>query len=289
MIIYDCEIIKAINGRNEERLQGIEYCEGWRDFPGMGISVICVYDYATGRYRVFCADNFSEFQALVNETDIVIGFNSLGFDNRLCKANGLIVPDEKSYDLLAEIWHGAGLSRTFDYKTHGGYTLEACSQVNLGLSKFGNGAIAPIDWQRGKAGKVIDYCLSDIFLTKSLVDIVIAQGFLLNPKDRSQKLTIYKPGEPKEEKELTRGDIDRVFESSNKVKVVFVKKDGSIRTMLCTNKFESIPEESRPVNGSKDRPGDKPTPDHLFPAFDLEANGWRSFTIAKVMSIEPAV
>lgn len=283
MIIYDCEIIKAIQGRNEERLTGIEYCEGWRDFLGMGISVIGVYDYATGRYRVFCADNFNEFQELVDTTDIVIGFNSLGFDNPLCRANGLNIPDEKSYDLLAEVWHGAGLSRTFNFKTHGGFGLDACAQANLGLSKSGNGASAPIDWQRGKIGVVIDYCLNDIFLTKSLVDLVIKDGFLINPKNLGQQLTIYKPGEPKEEKEYTKGEIEKIFETTEKVEVVFTKKDGSIRTMLCTNRIELVPEEHLPTGS------EKPTPDHLFHVFDFEANGWRSFTIAKVMSIEPVV
>lgn len=289
MIIYDCEIVKAILGKSEFPQDGIEYCNGWRDFAGMGVSVIGVYDYATGRYRVFCADNFSEFQALVDSTDIIIGFNSLGFDNPLCRANGLSIPDAKSYDLLAEIWHGAGLSRTFNFKTHGGFGLDACAQINLGLSKTGNGASAPTDWQRGNIGKVVDYCLNDIFITKSLVDLVINDGSLNSPKDIGQTLKIYRPGEPKEEKEYSKGEIEKIFESSKKVKVVFTKKDGSIMTMLCTNNFPDIPEEFRPTGDSKDRPGDKPTPDHLFPVFDLEANGWRSFTIGKVLSIESAI
>ena len=44
ILIYDCEIAKAIQGRNETRLEGVEYCDGWEDFGNMGISCICAFD-----------------------------------------------------------------------------------------------------------------------------------------------------------------------------------------------------------------------------------------------------
>jgi len=30
-LVYDIEIVKAIRGRDEPRLDGIEYCDGWHD------------------------------------------------------------------------------------------------------------------------------------------------------------------------------------------------------------------------------------------------------------------
>lgn len=193
MIIYDCEIIKGIVKKDEPMLVDIEYCDGWRDFKNMGISVISAYDYEEDRYRLFAADNFNEFQAFVDNTDIVIGFNSLAFDNPLCRANGLNVSDEKSWDLLAEIWAGVGLSRTFEYPSHLGFGLDACAEVNFGFKKSGSGSKAPVDWQRGKIGKVIDYCLNDVRLTKALVDIVIAHGFILDPRDGKQFIEVGAP------------------------------------------------------------------------------------------------
>lgn len=91
---------------------------------------------------------------------------------------------------------------------------------------------------------------------------------------------------PKETQEFTKESLTADFKSMKKVKVVFTKKDGSKRTMICTKDNETIPEEFR-MDGSKK--SDKPsrhTPDHLFPVFDLENNGPRSFTIAKVISVE---
>jgi len=92
---------------------------------------------------------------------------------------------------------------------------------------------------------------------------------------------------PEERKIFTKEEIANQFDASSKIKVVFEKKDGTIRTMVCTRNMETIPEAFRPQPGeSSDRPG-RPTPEHLFSAFDLENDGWRSFTIDKVLSIEP--
>ena len=91
--------------------------------------------------------------------------------------------------------------------------------------------------------------------------------------------------ETKEKETHTKESLGEVFAANNKIKVIFTKKDGSERTMLCTKNHGTIPKEYRSTDQKQtDRPG-KPTPDHLFSVFDLEANGWRSFTIGNVISI----
>jgi hypothetical protein len=83
---------------------------------------------------------------------------------------------------------------------------------------------------------------------------------------------------------ITKQDLQEVFNLHKKVTVVFTKKDGTERTMHCTTR--AIPEEFLPTE-EPEAPG-KPTPDHLFKVFDLEAKGWRSFTIANVISFTPS-
>lgn len=193
IIIYDCEIIKAIPNRDGSKLEGIEYCSGWRDFAGMGVSVTGVYDYADGRYRVFCKDNIAEFAKLIFERELFVGFNSIPFDNALLAASGWPVPPaEKCYDLLREIWAAAGLGPEFDFKTHGGYGLDAVCLKNFGSRKSGDGALAPVLWQQGKIGAVIDYCLDDIFLSKQLFDAARCGLPILSPKDGTP-LTLREP------------------------------------------------------------------------------------------------
>jgi hypothetical protein len=192
MLIYDCEIKKAIRRSSEQAIEGIEYCDGWHDYDNMGISCIVAYDAIESRYRVFCDDNMADFQKLVDRHDIIVGFNSLGFDNKLCAANGITVTREKSYDLLAEVWVGAGLAPAYQGPSHAGYGLDALCEVNLGMKKSGHGAVAPVQWQRGEIGAVIDYCVMDVNLTKELLNHVLVRGTVKSPKD-GKILTVRRP------------------------------------------------------------------------------------------------
>jgi DNA polymerase III epsilon subunit-like protein len=178
MLIYDIEIIKAIPPRNPiERLDDIDYCTGWHDCIGMGVSVIGCYDYRDDRYRVFLKDNFDEFRDLVHGSPVVIGFNNAKFDNAVLKACGIVdIWEEKTYDILQEIWAANGGR----FSPSG---LDAVCQVNFGTSKTGNGALAPVDWQRGNYGKVIDYCMNDARMTKQIMDLVLSGASVISPKD----------------------------------------------------------------------------------------------------------
>ena len=194
MLIYDLEIANAIPDRNGAREDGISYCQGWDDHAGMGIATIAVFDYVRERPRIFCRDNLAEFAALISKQECVVGYNNLRFDNKVLEAAGLpAIPAEKCYDLLVEIWRGVGLGPDFRPETHGGYSLDAMCRVNFRAVKTGSGALAPINFQRGNLGAVIDYCLADVYLTKRLLDRVIRCGLLIDPKT-GEGIPVRKPG-----------------------------------------------------------------------------------------------
>jgi hypothetical protein len=178
LIIFDLEIIKAIPPRNPlERLDDIDYCAGWAALDQMGVSVIGCYDYRDDRYRVFLKDNFDEFRDLVYGCPAVIGFNNAKFDNAVLKACGIVdIWEEKTYDILQEIWAANGAR----FSPSG---LDAVCKANFGTSKTGNGALAPVDWQRGNYGKVIDYCMNDVRMTKQIMDLVLSGASIISPKD----------------------------------------------------------------------------------------------------------
>lgn len=186
MIVYDCEIEKTIAKHDEDRRTGIEYCDGWRDFENMGLTVIGAYDYFTERYRVFCKDNLKEFQGLCDSTDLIIGFNNNQFDDVLVSYHGIEVYQDKTYDILQKVWEAVGAGRINEgdkfTSAHAGYGLDALAETNLGDKKTGHGALAPVDWQQGRIGSVIDYCLADVWLTKRLADKIFQDGKLKDPK-----------------------------------------------------------------------------------------------------------
>ena len=183
MIVYDCEIKYAILAKDASKAQGIKYCKGWSDFKGMGISCICAYDYDSGRWRVFFDDNLNQFQKLIDISDFVIGFNSDHFDNRLCKAHGVTISEEKSYDIYMEIKKADGYAPNDRIK---GYSLDDCVRANLGsevVGKTEDGALAPVFYQRGQYGRLVDYCMNDVYLTRLLFEMAVERR-LVSPVTR---------------------------------------------------------------------------------------------------------
>lgn len=160
-VVYDAEIVKCIPSRGEPIDPALQYCAGWQDHANMGIAVVCAYDLLEEQPRIFLEDNLAAFAALAGQRQHVIGFNSSRFDDQLLAANGVEVIT--TYDVLAELRAVVRDPRA------PGRKLDDICRVNLGAEKTGSGALAPVLWQRGKRGAVIDYCMRDVMLTVGLV------------------------------------------------------------------------------------------------------------------------
>ncbi len=193
VIVYDIEIVKAILGKNEVKEPDIEYCNGWNDHENMGISVIGTYQSWDGRYRSFFEDNKDEFFKSIEEADLLVGFNNIAFDNAVIRACWGDIDDSKCYDLLVEIWAAAGLGPKFVYATHAGYGLDAMACTNLGVRKSGFGGNAPKWFQRGEYGKLVDYNLNDVVLTRRLFTLAATGNPLTSPVGGHKKLLLRKP------------------------------------------------------------------------------------------------
>lgn len=184
MIIIDVEIKKAILGRHEKPIDGIEYCDGWRDFAGMGISCVCTYDVVTHLTRVFLEEDLGDLAVYLDKKPTA-GFNTKRFDLPLLHAHGVDTNDVH-YDILEKIWLALGLNPDkFNPRTQGGWGLDAVCNATLGIAKTGHGALAPVWWQQGKRGKVIDYCCNDVWMEGSLLlHIIRNSGLVTNGKEQ---------------------------------------------------------------------------------------------------------
>jgi hypothetical protein len=202
MILYDLEIKHSILPKKKsEVISGIKYCKDWEDFQNMGISVVCAFDYSSSRLLSYSDDipnldgGLADFQSLVWSSDLVIGYNNIKFDDMVCRATGIDIPVDKSYDILRQIWHASGISNKFNKLTHSGFGLDAVAKANgVVETKLANGAEAPIWFQRGEYAKLVEYCMRDVLLTKRILDHIIDFGWLLHPKTQ-RKLKINKPME----------------------------------------------------------------------------------------------
>jgi len=188
LMVYDCEIKNAIPERGRPPIDGIQYCAGWQDFAGMGVAVICAYVWPEG-YRIFMADNFDAFRALAaDDNTLCVGYNNHVFDDHLVAATlGFKIPEHRSYDLLGAI----RVARGQHPRAVSGPSLHQLCQANFLPGKSGNGAFAPILWQKGKIGQVVDYALNDCRQTVLLLELAMA-GRLRDP-DSGRILNVTPP------------------------------------------------------------------------------------------------
>lgn len=187
LVIYDTEIRHGVITHDNPAKSGYKYAKGWTDFPGMGISVICAYDILEARYRVFLEDNFSDFMELVEKRDGVLGFNNFRFDDKLLRDNGLYLSRTKSHDLADAIWHAAGIPQGEHPRR---LSLNACCAAHNLPQKSGNGADAPQDFQDGRIGRVIDYCLNDVRCTLHLYRYLVRCSGMIDPRDGTSWLNV---------------------------------------------------------------------------------------------------
>lgn len=177
VVVYDAEIRRCIPDKNAYLRPNLEYCAGWDDFPNMGISVVCAYDFRERMPRVFLQDNLHQLPQLFMGR-CAAGFNNIGFDEKLLAANGIRLPLADgtgralpSFDLLRAIRTAVGEPEDFTPGvTKPGRKLDDIARANLKQAKSGNGALAPVEWQNHKYGYVIDYCLRDLMLTVRLIE-----------------------------------------------------------------------------------------------------------------------
>jgi len=183
VVIFDCEIRKAIPPANEPVFASIkeklQYCEGWDDFSGMGISVVTAYDVKEARAHVFMEDNLLDFAKLIASRDLCVTFNGTQFDLPLLDANGIVTPSQKHFDIAAAIWAAAGVPAGEHPK---GLGLDAICWANNLTGKTGNGADAPYLWQSGKHGQLIDYCLGDTLATLRLYRLLASCNGCVDPR-----------------------------------------------------------------------------------------------------------
>ena len=134
---------------------------GKSDPAALDLSVVCIYDYADDKYTCYYQDELNALWKILENTDIIIGFNSDHFDIPLLNK---YFPGDltqiKSLDLLKEI--KAQLGRAIK--------LDSIAEATLGENKSGHGLQAIEWWANGEYERVADYCKQDVKVTKDIYD-----------------------------------------------------------------------------------------------------------------------
>lgn len=170
IVVFDCEIENDVDGT----------LVTWDRKDLMGFSVGCLYDYLTGDYHVYFKDDIHRMADRLNWSDLCVGFNILGFDNELIRAQGgALLPDDqiKHYDLLQYSRMSTGWS--VGQRFPKGLRLDDHLKATFGdhFMKTEDGALAPKMWRDGRCGEVVSYCLADVRREKALFEHVYEFGW----------------------------------------------------------------------------------------------------------------
>jgi DEAD/DEAH box helicase domain-containing protein len=142
--------------------------EGRSGPADLKIALVGLHDSETG-YHSYLENELSGLWPILENTDILIGYNSDHFDIPLLNK---YYPGDltkiKSLDLMNEVY--ARLGRRLK--------LDAIAEGTLGKKKSGHGGQSIVWWRNGEIEKVRKYCLKDVELTKEIFDYGLKNGSL---------------------------------------------------------------------------------------------------------------
>lgn len=142
---------------------------GSNDPSKLSLSLMVVYDYASDAYLTFTQKNISELWPIIEQTDLIIGYNSDHFDIPLLnKYYPGDLTTVGSLDLMTEIKNIVGRSLKLDNIAH----------ATLGVGKSGHGLQAIEWWKNGEIEKVEKYCRDDVKVTKDVYEYALTNGVL---------------------------------------------------------------------------------------------------------------
>ncbi len=140
----------------------------------LNISVVCVYDSTTDKYSCFEQEEFKNLWPILENADLLVGFNSEHFDlpllNKYYSGDLYRIPH---LDILKEIKQSYGRRMKLDQIAEG----------TLGVNKSGHGLEAVTWWRNGEKEKVKKYCIDDVKITKDVFDFAVKNNKLKFKED----------------------------------------------------------------------------------------------------------
>jgi DEAD/DEAH box helicase domain-containing protein len=143
---------------------------GWNRADLMGISCAILYDSQEDQFLEFLQEDIPELAEHLRRLDMIIGFNIKRFDYTVLR--GCYNFDFQSLPTLDLLEH---------VHKHLGYrlSLDSLAKSTLGTEKNGDGLLALKWWKEGRIREIIEYCKSDVRITRDLFLYGKENGYLL--------------------------------------------------------------------------------------------------------------
>lgn len=139
------------------------------DYTNIELTIVGVHDSLTDTYEAYLKEDLPKLWKLLEETDILVGYNSDHFDipvlNKYYPGD---LTKIRSIDLLKEVADALGRR----------LRLDAIAEGTLNKKKSGSGRDAMVWWKEGNIKKLREYCLKDVEITKKVFDHARETGSL---------------------------------------------------------------------------------------------------------------
>jgi len=153
-----------------------------------GISVAAVWDSLDSEWSLYGSRDLDALAEKLEKSDLVVGYNSIGFDHLVLDHNTRRRVIFNELDLWRVIQASMGATR---WGTGQG-TLDAVSRRTLGRRKSGSGRDAPALAANGQWFELANYCMNDVMLTRELWEFMEMHGYVIDPMGLKHKVGKFK-------------------------------------------------------------------------------------------------
>lgn len=138
---------------------------------GVSFVGVCIRDgfSGSGELKGFFEKDLPDLWPILETADVVIGFNSIGFDLEVLRPYYTGNPDQ---------WNMLDLMLRFKDSVGHRISLDAVAQETLGIGKSGNGLDALRYYRNGQLRELASYCLKDVAITRDVYDYGRTHGSL---------------------------------------------------------------------------------------------------------------
>lgn len=136
-----------------------------------GISALVLSDSETGRFHIYDQHTLDDAVDHLNSADLLIGYNSINFDSEVIFGVTGRYITAPQYDILDEIWKALESRKK-------GYKLDDVAHATIGRAKNSNGQFATALAQKQHWGRLFDYCLNDVHLTRGIFNHIQDMGWI---------------------------------------------------------------------------------------------------------------
>jgi DEAD/DEAH box helicase domain-containing protein len=143
---------------------------GRHNLRNLGLAVAVTYNSSSGEYRSFTEKEVEELVEELAGADLVVGFNVKSFDYEVLRPyTDYPLHTIPTADMLQDIHQELGFR----------LPLQALAQATLGIGKSADGLQAVRWFRQGDLDKVIDYCRTDVEVTRRLYEYGCERGYVL--------------------------------------------------------------------------------------------------------------